>query len=59
MRAYQHLDTNPWLGNGSLNSGGHHSRLFDFPSVGGMGSQDWGLGLISNQQSLYGSLAQQ
>lgn len=63
IRAYQHLDASgSWMGNGGLNGGSN--RLFDFPSVsaGGMmsGQNDWGLGLISNQQhSLYGSLAQQ
>lgn len=49
-------------GNGHAGHGGNN-RLFDFPSVsagiGGHHHSDWGLGLISNQQSLYGSLAQQ
>merc|ERR1712203_1228061 len=59
MRAYHPLaETNPWMGNASLNGG--NNRLFDFPSVSaGGGGGDWGMGLISNQQSLYGSLAQQ
>jgi hypothetical protein len=59
MRAYHPLESNPWLGTGGLNGG--NNRLFDFPSVsaGGGGGGDWGMGLISNQQSLYGSLAQQ
>ena len=59
MRAYHPLaETNPWMGNAGLNGG--NNRLFDFPSVSaGGGGGDWGMGLISNQQSLYGSLAQQ
>ena len=58
MRAYHPLESNPWMGNSGLNGG--NNRLFDFPSVSaGGGGGDWGLGLISNQQSLYGSLAQQ
>jgi len=58
MRAYHPLESNPWMGTGGLNGG--NNRLFDFPSVSaGGGGGDWGLNLISNQQSLYGSLAQQ
>ena len=65
MRAYQNLDSgSPWHGSGGHGHGlgphGGSSRLFDFPTVtaGGSGG-DWGMGLISTQPSLYGSLAQQ
>jgi len=62
MRAYQQLESNPWMtGNGSglTGVGGTgNNRFFDLtPNPGG---HDWGMGLISNHhQSLYGSLAQQ
>jgi len=61
MRAYQHLESNPWMGSnggGGLTggSGTGNNRFFDFSTSGG---HDWSMGLISNHQSLYGPLAQQ
>ena len=52
MRAHQQLESPQWL-----TGGGGNSRLFDFPTVSSGG--DWGVGLISSQHPLYGSLAQQ
>ena len=55
MRTYQTLDGNPWQNN----VGGGNNRLFDFPGVSNS-ANDWGMGLFAaNQQSLFGSLAQQ